>query len=168
VPPCGTGTLLVVAASARAARPRARRPAPDRASETEATETYGDAGRPIQRRGPTPGERPPRTLAPAAPPRNPWHREAPRIVGGFDRVVPVVERVRRARGQRSGREIRNGHSMPRPQHRASLIRAAADAVRHRLRSRGKSPPTDDLAAGAAFLAPIGERAASTGSNAEAR
>ena len=51
----------------------------------------------------------------------------------------------------SVREIRNGHSRPRPRHHAALVRAAGEFVRVRLSERGEIAPNDDLAACAAWL-----------------
>ena len=58
---------------------------------------------------------------------------------------------------RSVREIRNGHSRPRPRHREALMRAAADFARSRLRERGDADPNDDLAACASLLHEPGQR-----------
>ena len=53
---------------------------------------------------------------------------------------------------RSVREIRNGHSRPRPRHRTALVRAAGEFARARLSERAEIAPNDDLAACAALLA----------------
>lgn len=62
---------------------------------------------------------------------------------------------------RSIREFRNGHSMPRPRHRAGLLRVAIEFARDRLGELGITPPTDDLATCAAYLHESAQRVGRT-------
>ena len=53
---------------------------------------------------------------------------------------------------RSVREGRNGYSLPRPWHEATLVRAVADFARERCQQRGLTPAVGDLGARVADLA----------------
>jgi hypothetical protein len=60
-------------------------------------------------------------------------------------------------GEQSGmspsqlKAIRNGHALPREQHREALIRAATEFARAQLRAAGRAAPAGDLEACAAYL-----------------
>jgi hypothetical protein len=73
-------------------------------------------------------------------------------------VVPVLRDVPRAQlAQAAGihpravAALRNGHTLPRPQHRAALTQAAADFARGQLRAWGVQAPHDQYAACATYL-----------------
>ena len=73
-------------------------------------------------------------------------------------VIPILRQIPRSQlasaagmSERAVAAIRNGHALPRPEHRAALSRVAVEFARAALRARGIQAPQDDIAACAMYL-----------------
>ena len=73
-------------------------------------------------------------------------------------VLPVLKQMKRSAlaettglSRRAVAALRNGHALPRTEHRDELTRAAADFARGQLKVAGQKPPCGDFEACAAWL-----------------